>query len=331
MATYKGIQGYSVQKLTTDPTVTEAVGQLWYNSTTYKFKIATESPGAWASAPSLNDPRDEMASCGTQTAALAAGGEPPNTTNTEIYNGTSWTEVSDLVEGGRYGLVGFGTTTAALACGGYSNPPTNARASVESWNGASWTASTAMSTARYNFGGSKGGTQTAGIVFSGISPSHGTETVNTEEWNGASWTEKANVSTARAAAKGLGVATAALMCGGGTSSLTVKVALVEEYNGTAWTEVGALNTARQNVGSAGTTTAGLVAAGNGPSFSALTEKWNGTAWTEVADVSTARYGPGASGSQSEAAIFGGSTSTAASYFTEEWNDPVYAIKTVTVS
>ena len=331
MATYKGIQGYNVQSLASDPTVTEAVGQLWYNSTAGKFKIATEGVGAWSSGGNLNDNRDEMASCGTQTAAIAAGGEPPNTSNCETYNGTSWTEESNLVEGSRYGLVGFGTTTAALACGGYSNPPTSARTSVEEWNGASWTASTAMTTARYNFGGSKGGTSTAGLVFSGISPSHGTETVNAEEWNGASWTERANVNTARAAAKGLGISTASLMCGGGTSSLTVKVALVEEYNGVSWAQVGELNTARQNVGSAGTVTAGLVAAGNGPSFSALTEKWNGTAWTEVADLATGRYGPGSSGSASEASIFGGSISTGVVGNTEEWNDPVYAIKTVTVS
>ena len=42
MATYKGIQGYSVQKLSSDPTASEAAGQLWYNSTLGKFKIATE-------------------------------------------------------------------------------------------------------------------------------------------------------------------------------------------------------------------------------------------------------------------------------------------------
>ena len=29
MATYKGIQGYTVQKLSSDPTASEAVGQLW--------------------------------------------------------------------------------------------------------------------------------------------------------------------------------------------------------------------------------------------------------------------------------------------------------------
>ena len=53
MATYKGIQGYSVQKLSSDPTASEAVGQLWYNSGTGKFKISVAGAGAWASGAEL--------------------------------------------------------------------------------------------------------------------------------------------------------------------------------------------------------------------------------------------------------------------------------------
>jgi hypothetical protein len=53
MATYKGIQGYTVQKLSEDPTASEVVGQLWYNSDAGKFKVGTSGAGAWASAPSL--------------------------------------------------------------------------------------------------------------------------------------------------------------------------------------------------------------------------------------------------------------------------------------
>ena len=49
MATYKGIQGYSVRKLTTDPTASEAGGQLWYSASTGKFKVSVAGAGAWAS------------------------------------------------------------------------------------------------------------------------------------------------------------------------------------------------------------------------------------------------------------------------------------------
>ena len=57
MATYKGIQGYSVQKLSSDPTASEAEGQLWYNSTAGKFKISTAGAGAWASGGNVNQGR----------------------------------------------------------------------------------------------------------------------------------------------------------------------------------------------------------------------------------------------------------------------------------
>ena len=37
-----------------------------------------------------------MAGFGLQTSALAAGGGPSRTANTEAYNGTSWTELNNL-------------------------------------------------------------------------------------------------------------------------------------------------------------------------------------------------------------------------------------------
>ena len=46
MATYKGIQGYSVQKLASDPAATaDNEGQMWYNSTDYNFKLVVDDGG----------------------------------------------------------------------------------------------------------------------------------------------------------------------------------------------------------------------------------------------------------------------------------------------
>ena len=73
MATYKGIQGYTVQKLSSDPTASEAAGQLWYNSTTGKFKVGTAGAGAWAAGNNMNTARSVLGSSGSQTAALAYG------------------------------------------------------------------------------------------------------------------------------------------------------------------------------------------------------------------------------------------------------------------
>ena len=102
MATYKGIQGYSVQKLSTDPTASETAGQLWYNSTTGKFKISTAGAGAWASSDEINTARRSMAGTGTTTAAVIAGGIGPPSTATETYNGSAWTTSPATITARQY-------------------------------------------------------------------------------------------------------------------------------------------------------------------------------------------------------------------------------------
>jgi len=330
MATYKGIQGYSVQSLATDPTGSESVGQLWYNSTSGTYKISTEGAGAWSSGGALNTARDEGANCGTQSAALFAGGEPPNTAKTEIYDGSTWTEVADLIDGARYGLEGFGSNTAAIAAGGH--PPAAGGNFTESWNGTSWSEENNMNTPRYNFGSAIGSPQAAGLVMGGItSPGHGNDTANTESWNGTTWTEEDDMTTTRAAATGTGISTAALAIGGVTNSVTVAVANVEVYDGTSWAETADILTATYNMGTAGTTTLALAFGGLQPGKTAETEKFDGTSWTNVASLAAARSGLGGVGSGAVGLGFGGTGPSAASAATEEWNDPVYSIKTVTVS
>jgi hypothetical protein len=91
MADYKGIQGFAIQNLTSDPTADE--GQVWYNSTTNIFKeTAATTAGAWASATSMGTARAELAGCGTQTAGLAFGGGHYLVLQEQQknYNGSTW-------------------------------------------------------------------------------------------------------------------------------------------------------------------------------------------------------------------------------------------------
>ena len=74
MGTYKGIQGYSVQSLASDPPAAQSVGQLWYNSASNVWKVGVESTGAWAAGGALSSPRGEGTGAGTQTAGIAIGG-----------------------------------------------------------------------------------------------------------------------------------------------------------------------------------------------------------------------------------------------------------------
>ena len=69
MGTYKGIQGFTVQSLASDPPASIGQGQLWYNSASNVWKIGSVGAGAWASGGSKNNYMTDGMGCGTQTAA----------------------------------------------------------------------------------------------------------------------------------------------------------------------------------------------------------------------------------------------------------------------
>ena len=110
---------------------------------------------------------------------IAVGGVTPpgaRVAETELWNGTNWTEVNDLNQA-REKLTATGTYTSAVAFMGDVPPQTGA---TETWNGTNWTTSTNMNVARENGGGA--GTQTAALAFAGsIPPTTGV----TEEFVGA--------------------------------------------------------------------------------------------------------------------------------------------------
>ena len=97
----------------------------------------------------------------------------------------------------------------------------------------------------------------------------------------------------------------------------------------SWSTGGNLNHARVALGAFGSQPANAVFGGfNPPAILALVEEYDGTSWTEVADLSTGRGSCGGAGTTTLGLAYGGSASISSS---EEWNDPVYTIKTVTVS
>ena len=329
MATYKGIKGVKVVTKATDPTASEAIGTVWYNSTSPSaLKYAIESAGAWASGGDLTTGRSSAAGCGTQTAGLFFAGEPPNTAKTESYNGSAWTEVGDL-GGALYSAVGGGTQTAALCVSG-TTPSGAITLGVEIWDGTSWTGTgNNINVARTRGLGSTGGTTTA-MLFAG-GQVYPTVYSTCETYNGSTWTEVNNMTQARFFSWGSGTSTAMLAVGGisSPSEPGSQLAKVESWDGTCWTEVNDLNTARGKNNSSGTQTDALCFGGT-PGRSAVTEKYDGTSWTEVADLSQTRAEATGFGTTS-ASLCAGDDSTPVDEKTEEWNDPVYTIKTVTVS
>ena len=118
MADYKTIHGTMVRTYTTNPD-NPIEGQVWYNDTdnVLKFQFPNRA-SSFRSGGNLNTARNGLAGAGTQTAALAFGGNAdPKTAATEQYDGTSWTETTDL-NSARDTLGGAGIYTSALAFAG---------------------------------------------------------------------------------------------------------------------------------------------------------------------------------------------------------------------
>tara|TARA_A100001011_G_scaffold130436_1_gene137477 strand:- start:30 stop:1037 length:1008 start_codon:yes stop_codon:yes gene_type:complete len=335
MANYKDIHGFNIQSKSSDPT-TGIAGDMYYNSTTGQFKAIKEGGapiGTWASGGTKNTIMNDGAGAGTNTAGLAFGGAaPPGTTaDTETYNGSSWTEVSNL-NAARRSQSGTGTQTAALCIAGGEAP--NFTAAVEKWNGASWTETGDLNLARGYAPGSSG-TVTAALAFGGAcnTPSPNVVTNATESWNGASWTEVNELNTARKNGAGAGVQPSSLFVGGWSAPGSAALDVNELWNGTSWTEASELNTGRNGLGGTGDTNTNVLVFGGNPPETSKTESWNGTSWTEVADLAAPSedFASSAVGGGTSALRASGNVSGARSGATESWSADSFQIKTVTTS
>jgi hypothetical protein len=295
MTTFKEIRGTDILALSSDPSNPET-GQIWYNSSSGTLK-GYKFVGTWASGNNLGTARLAPGGFGTQTAAIAFGGQPATTTPTslsESWNGTSWTATPALNTGRLYLATGAGIQTAGLGFGGQTVPGSADSSASESYNGSTWTSTPSLNSARRNAGGS--GTQTAALAFGGNGPG---PLSSTEIWNSTSWTNSpATLNTAREGIAGIGTQTAALSVGGGGTA-------VESYNGSTWTTISSLTSSRDSAGRAGTQTAALVFGGN--PVSSVTESWNGTSWsTNPTSLATNRGYMGSAGTQNLALAAGGS-------------------------
>ena len=305
-------------------------GQLFFNSTANAFKeTITDIPGAtWSSGGSTNTAREFAGRAGSQTAGLTFGGAgtPSALAITELYNGSSWTEVADLNTARGYLLLGNGTSTSALCSGGDVNPPAGAisvNAINESWDGSSWTEVGDLNTAR-TLTGQFGASNTSSIVAGGYNNTANVD--NNESWNGSSWTEIAEQNTARRSLAAMGIATAGILASGNGPT-----ADVELWDGTSWTETTNVNTARTNLSGSGTQTSSIIYGGRTSGFEDKTEFWNGTSWTELNNLSTGRSALGGSpaGTSSSALAYLGQTPSATTA-TEEWTADL-SNKTITSS
>ena len=323
-----GSYSAATEEWTAPATFTKQIeGQLFFNSTANAFKeTISDIPGtSWSSGGSLNEARTGLgssrnASSNASVSAFggfnASGAPLVARDETELYNGTAWTEVADM-NTARGQVGGAGTSsTSAIVFGGEVYPNPSNQTITETWDGSSWTETAEMNTAGRSFGNT--GTQTNAFCVAGTpNPSRSTKC---ELWNGSAWTEVNDYPTAKNYVTVAGIYTAALGVGGTPSPFTE----ANTWDGTSWTEI---------------TSAGEHS-GTGQGFGAPApvsmikvdnnscEFWNGSSWTEINDLSTARQEGGASGATTNGLVCGGSSPTTGA--TEEFEVNL-ANKTITAS
>ena len=92
----------------------------------------------------------------------------------EEYNGTSWTETTDI-NTPKAGMGGSGTTALAIVFGGSTPSKSN---ETEYWDGSTWAQLATQATAR-DAGASAGTASTAALWIMGAQPGYAT---TVEEW-----------------------------------------------------------------------------------------------------------------------------------------------------
>ena len=297
---------------------------------------------SWSESGDLNIARAYANMTGTQTAAVAFGGNNPSPTasrtDTENYNGTSWTEANNMnTARDDNSLSGRGAPyTSVISVFGTS---------TEIWDGTNWTETSEANTGRKS-GSGAGASSSSAVIYGGYTSPPTTYYTRTESWNGTAWTEVNDLSAARGAGGTTGgTSQNAMYFGGEPPSYT---AATEEWSfpagphlneGDLFLSGGAtlkgfgraagipaatfasgsnLNTARGYHGGSGTDHEALLAFG-GTTGTAVNnvEQYNGSSWSEVAEINTTRAN--LTGFGSSTAAIGGNGSTPDKSQVESWN------------
>jgi hypothetical protein len=342
MTTYKGINGFAVQSLASDPSPLDE-GQVWYNNTSYAFKLAAITTNSWATATSLPSIRASQLSFGSRSAGVTAGGSDgsANVLTTFNYNGTSWTSSGSMNSGRVNSGGGVGTQTSSIIAGGYSGAPGEPPAGTnvtESYNGSSWSTSPNINTRSW-VSSTFGASGTAATYVAGYNGA-GAGVQAVENYNGSSWTATGNMNASRGYTQSAGTQTAGVSFGGYRWSTFGQPApggaqnLTENFNGSSWTTAPNMPVAVYSHGGSagGTQTAALAFGGASTNPAATTVSYNGSSWTAVGNLNTGRSGAGGAGfGTNTAGIVAGGNAPTESSSVEHYNASAVGTKTITTS
>ena len=318
MATYINLHGNNIPIRASDP-ANPVDGEIWYNTTTNTLKgRGYQAAGVWSTGGALNAGRwfGYQNGAGTQTTGLVFGGIQEGgagyISNTEAYDGSTWSEVNDL-NTARNAAGAGGSYTSALIAGGQP-----ATAASEAWDGTCWTNIPSLGTPRGYFSGACE-SETAGVVFGGLPPPAGLG--NTELFDGTSWSETNDLNTARRSVGGTGTSTAGLCTGGYTSTAN---ALTESWNGTSWSNEN--NQLAVYGGATFGSKTSAVLSQNGP-----TQLWDGTCWSSGTSKSSTVSNGGGVGTSTAGLVAGGEPPNAGVTTVEEYAGVGPVTVTITAS
>ena len=249
-----------------------------------------------------------------QGTAIVAGGSygaiwPPSTTdNTQVYDGTSWTEVNNLTSGVRpndtLGLAG--DSSAALFFGGPVGP-----GATEEWNGTNWS-EVADIPDNASSGAGAGGESSESAIWVNYFGGRG------NKWDGTAWSEINNLNFPRYDANSTGTRDQHFVVGGSSAvgAPTYPYNLCSEvFNGTNWTAVADVITPLIQAFGMGTYNDAIFAGGCDAGHLAcdFSQTFDGTSWAagpnivdrRRAESAGSKYSGPAAGGATNAAWFGG--------------------------
>ena len=284
MASYININGNNIPIRASDPT-NPILGEIWYNTTTNSLKGQGYQTAAWATGGNMSGASGDggMATAGSQTAFLAAMGSPGARSDTETYDGTSWSDGPSTPYSAS-GVISFGAPTAVVHAGG--QPGAGGVSTTIEWNGSSWAGQGSTPyPILYQFGGAGPGAD--GISIGGWNQSHPTGGAKTDVkvYNGSTWSTDGATCPFPAytgAHYGAGSSDVNYFGGYNPGAPNSRNDTHVNYNGTTFTTLAVYPTPIANTGNSGTTSDAYIWGGNiNPSptpYTNVGNSWNGTSW-----------------------------------------------------
>ena len=174
---------------------------------------------AWSDITNAPASRKAMGRAGTQTAGLFAGGNNgDNSGQSEAftYDGSSFSNITDMPDNRGQGCINGGAQTAAVMASGLGgSAPQTLTTTTDEWDGSSWGAGGTCLQSSQASGNANSPSGSDHLTFGGYSGSRITSCFN---YDGTSWFTSPALPTATEQMGGFGIPTAAVSAGGSTGS-----------------------------------------------------------------------------------------------------------------